>query len=102
MSRRAVSITTISSLIMTLACLLVASVFFERISIGIYEQMETSITGSALQNADHALLEKIILETEDALDQIEDPAAEYSSHEKEYLLNFALLVVWVVFFCVLS
>ena len=74
---------------MTLACLLVASVFFERISIGIYEQMETSITGSALQNADHALLEKIILETEEALDQIEDPAAEYSSHEQEYLLNFA-------------
>lgn len=89
MSRRAVSITTISSLIMTLACLLVASVFFERISIGIYEQMETSITGSALQNADQELLAKIILETDEAIDRIADPATQYQSDEQKYLQNFS-------------
>lgn len=91
MSRRAVSITTISSLIMTLACVLVASVFFERISIGIYEQMETSITGSALQNADQELLEKIILETDKAIDLIDDPTAGFSSNEQDYLQNFSYI-----------
>ena len=91
MIRRAVTITTVSSLIMTLACVFVASVFFERITIGIYEQMEKSITGSAYQNANKDDLAFILNETADVINSMEDPVKSYNENRDEFIEKFALI-----------
>lgn len=91
MSRRAVTITTVSSLIMTLACVLVASVFFERITIGIYEQMEKSITGSALRNSNKEDLLYILNETADVINSMDDPVKLYNEDRDAYFQKFSLI-----------
>lgn len=90
MNRQAAVIATISSVIMALACILVASVFFERSAIEIYEEMENSITGAVVHAVDRDVLENFIIETDKAYRQIKnDPQELYASDKDEYFSYFA-------------
>ncbi len=91
MSRLAVSIATISSIVLTLACVFIASVFFELITVGVFEQMEVSITGAALKNADMDKLTYIVDETAKTVSQIDDPVKEFNSNPDAFIERFSYI-----------
>lgn len=89
MTRMAVSISVTSSLILVVICILVSTLFFQRESIKIYEDMETSLTRSALVEVDKGVLEDLITRTAEVVSTIDDPVSMRENQEADYFAKFS-------------
>lgn len=89
MARLAMYISVTSSVLLGLIIILVSALFFRKESIKIYEDMETSLTRSALVDVDREVLEDLIIRTAQVVESIDDPVSMRNNNEEEYFAKFA-------------
>ena len=89
MGRLAVYISVTWSIILAVVCIFVSALFFQRETTTIYEDMEKSLTQSALVNVDKDVLNDLIIRTSEVVKTIDDPVAMRENSEAEYFEKFA-------------
>ena len=80
------------AIILVVAFLVVASVFFNRSTTVIYEEMDRSITGSALTVVDESVMNRLAKETYEVYSRMEDPVTEYETNRDAYLAEFQAIM----------